>query len=230
MERYIRQLYLPEIGIEGQHRLASARVLIIGAGGLGSPIALYLAAAGVGTLGIVDDDKVSLSNLNRQILYAETDCGEQKVACATKRIKALRSDIDIHAYTLRITDENAMEIIGNYDIIVDACDNMVTRYIIGDITAKLCKPYVYGAIDGYEGQVSIFNYGSSPRKFRDLWPEEELATNEAPSKAALGVTAGIVGCVQANEVIKIVCHYGDVLSNRLWTIDLRTMQSLIVEL
>lgn len=229
MERYQRQIILPEIGVEGQQRLGAARVLIVGAGGLGSPVALYLAAAGVGTLGIADDDIVGITNLNRQILYAQSDCGLLKVERAATRIKALRGDIHIRTYQ-RVTAENAAEIISDYDIVVDACDNIDTRYVVSDAAAALQKPYIYGAIDGHEGQVSVFNFGSMPHRYRDLWPNEEEAKAHRPSRAVLGVTAGIVGCTQANEAIKIICGYGEVLAGRLWTIDLRTMQNIIVEL
>lgn len=230
MERYQRQLILPEIGRRGQQLLAEASVLVIGCGGLGSPVALYLAAAGVGTLGVADDDIVSESNLNRQILYTEQDLGLAKIECATQRLKSLNRNISIIPHSQRITQENVEEIIEGYDIIIDACDNVSTRYVVSDAAASQHKPYIYGAIDGMEGQVSVFNYGPSPRRYRDLWPNEEQAEKHIASKAALGVTAGIVGCVEANEVIKIICHYGDVLAGKLWTIDLRTMQSLIVEL
>ena len=229
-ERYSRQLLLPEIGEVGQKKLREAKVLIIGAGGLGSPIALYLTAAGVGTIGLVEDDVVSESNLNRQLLYTEEEMGQSKAACAVERLSALNSDVKFHLYAERIVAANAERIIGDYDIVVDACDNFATRYLVGDVTAKRGTPYVYGAVGGFEGQVAVFNYGEHPRNYRDLWPDEEMMLSLQVSKAIVGVTAGVAGCVQASEVIKIICGFGDVLAGKLWSIDLRTLQTTILEI
>ena len=219
--RYSRQLALPEIREKGQERLKSSKVLIVGAGGLGSPVALYLAAAGVGTLGILDHDKVSTSNFNRQILYEETDEGKLKVDAAANRIKKQNSDIQIDIYPERINRENynrAFEIIAGYDIVVDACDNMATRYLVSDITEELSIPYVYGAMEGFCGYVSVFNDASSFHRFRDLWPEEgQELPRDIP---AMGVTAGVIGCLQANEVIKRICGFGERLTGKLLTVDL----------
>ena len=219
--RYVRQLAIPEIGEKGQALLKASKVLIIGAGGLGSPVALYLAAAGVGTLGILDHDKVSTSNFNRQILYEETDEGKLKVDAAANRIKKQNSDIQIDIYPERINRENynrAFEIIAGYDIVVDACDNMATRYLVSDITEELSIPYVYGAMEGFCGYVSVFNDASSFRRFRDLWPEEgQELPRDIP---AMGVTAGVIGCLQANEVIKRICGFGERLTGKLLTVDL----------
>lgn len=156
--RYDRQIILPEIGEEGQNKLQKAKVLIVGVGGLGSPIALYLAGAGVGCLGLVDDDSVSISNLQRQVLYSEEELGKPKVVCAAHRLTSLNSEIETRYYSTRLTAENADRIIQEYDIVVDGCDNFDTRYLINDICIKQGKPYVYGAICGFEGQVSVFNY------------------------------------------------------------------------
>ena len=229
-ERYTRQLLLPEIGEEGQEKLRQAKVLIIGIGGLGSPIALYLTAAGVGTIGIVEDDVVSESNLNRQLLYTEEELNQPKAVCAVERLRSLNSEIDFHIYAKRIVAANAEHIISDYDIVVDACDNFATRYLVGDITTKLDIPYVYGAVGGLEGQVAVFNYGEMPRTYRDLWPDEEMMLSLQMSKAIVGVTAGVAGCVQASEVLKIICGYGDVLAGKLWSIDLRTLQTNILEI
>ncbi len=156
--RYNRQLILPEIGEEGQIKLQKASVLIVGVGGLGSPIALYLAGAGVGTIGLVDDDVVSISNLQRQVLYTEDEVGQFKVACAAQRIGKLNSEITVRPINVRLTAENARNIIREYDLVVDGCDNFATRYLINDICMEQGKPYVYGAIREFEGQVSVFNY------------------------------------------------------------------------
>ena len=178
-ERYSRQLLLPEVGEDGQKKLREAKVLIIGAGGLGSPIALYLTAAGVGNIGIAEDDLVNESNLNRQILYTELDLGQSKTACAADRIRALNTELNVHVFAERVTERNAEYVIRNYDVVIDACDNFATRYLVGDATAKLGIPYVYGAVSGFEGQVSVFNYGEHPRKYRDLWPDEEMKIGRA---------------------------------------------------
>ena len=230
-ERYIRQLSLPEIGKKGQERLKASKVLIIGAGGLGSPVALYLAAAGVGTLGILDYDKVSTSNLNRQILYEESDEGQCKVEVAAHRLKKLNSHIQINVYSEKITRENyqrALEIVADYDIVVDACDNMATRYLVSDLTEELSKPFVYGAMEGFCGYVSVFNDASSCRRFRNLWPDEN---QEHPHDIpAMGVTAGVIGSLQANEVIKWICGFGERLAGKLLSVDLCNMQFHLLSL
>ena len=164
--RYDRQIILPEIGEEGQKKLQEAKVLIVGVGGLGSPIALYLAGAGVGCLGLVDDDLVSITNLQRQVLYSEKELGKPKAICAAERLSALNSEIRIHPYSTRLTKENAYHIIQEYDIVVDGCDNFATRYLINDICIEQKKPYVYGAICGFEGQVSVFNNGKKKKNYR----------------------------------------------------------------
>ena len=231
MDRYSRQIAMPEIGIEGQERLKTAKVLIVGAGGLGSPVALYLAAAGVGTLGIVDYDTVSTSNLNRQILYNENNVGELKVDVAARRLKELNSSINIITYDERLTLENynrAVEIISKYDIVVDACDNMATRLLVSDIADKLSRPFVYGAMEGFCGYVSVFNDKSNYKRFRDLWSEAD--TEETSNIPALGATAGAIGSIQACEVIKKICCLDNRLAGKLLTIDLRNMIFQIIEL
>lgn len=231
MERYSRQIMLPEIGEEGQARLAAAKVLIVGVGGLGSPIALYLAGAGVGTLGLVDDDAVSLSNLQRQVLYTEEEVGELKAVCAAKRLRPLNREVVINAYPTRLNAQNACELIEQYDIVVDGCDNFTTRYVIDDVCAALGKPYVYGAINGFEGQVSVFHYGEVKKSYRDLYPDEkEMMGMPPPSKGVVGVTPAVTGSIEATEVLKIICGFGEVLAGKLWTIDLRTLQSNIFSL
>lgn len=230
MERYNRQIILPELGEEGQRRLQRARVLIVGVGGLGSPIALYLTGAGVGTIGLVDDDLVSISNLQRQVLYSEAEIGLPKVIQAKMRLERLNSDVKINTYHARLTKSNAEEIISEYDIIVDGCDNFATRYLINDTCVRSGKVYVYGAIRAFDGQVSVFNYQGGP-DYRHFFPdEEEMLSMPHPPKGVLGVTPGIVGCAEATEVLKIIGGYGDVLSGKLWVIDLKTMQTHIISL
>lgn len=231
MERYSRQILLPEIGEEGQIRLQAAKVLIVGVGGLGSPIALYLTGAGVGTIGLVDDDVVSLSNLQRQVLYTEEELGDLKAICAAMHLTALNGEITVNACPGRLSLENARELINQYDIVVDGCDNFATRYLISDLCQELNKPYVYGAICGFEGQVSVFNYGTEKKTYRDLYPdEEEMLRMPPPSKGVLGVTPAVIGSIEATEVMKIICGFGEVLAGKLWTIDLRTLQSNIFSL
>lgn len=228
MERYNRQIILPELGKEGQQRLQRAKVLIVGVGGLGSPIALYLTGAGVGTIGLVDDDVVSISNLQRQVLYSESEVGLSKAIQAKKRLEALNSDVQINAYPTRLTKDNAANIIHPYDIIVDGCDNFATRYLINDTCVQLGKVYVYGAIRAFDGQVSVFNYQGGP-DYRHFFPDEaEMLSMPHPPKGVLGVTPGMVGCAEAAEVLKIIGGYGEVLSGKLWTIDLKTMETHLI--
>lgn len=230
MERYNRQMILPELGEEGQRRLQRAKVLVVGVGGLGSPIALYLTGAGVGTVGLVDNDLVSISNLQRQVLYSEAEIGMSKAIRAKIRLEALNSDVKINAYPTRLTMKNAEEIISEYDIIVDGCDNFATRYLINDTCLQLGKVYVYGAIRAFDGQVSVFNYKGGPN-YRHFFPdEEEMLSMPHPPKGVLGVTPGIVGCAEATEVLKIIGGYGEVLSGKLWVIDLKTMQTHLISL
>lgn len=224
--RYDRQMILPEIGEEGQKKLLDAKVLIVGVGGLGSPIALYLAGAGVGCIGLVDDDVVSISNLQRQVLYSEKELGKPKAACAAERLSALNSEIKVQPYSTRLTEDNAFDIIGEYDMVVDGCDNFATRYLINDICIQQGKPYIYGAICGFEGQVSVFNFGNRKKSYRDLYPdEEEMKRMPPPPKGVMGITPAVVGSIEATEVLKVIGGFGDVLAGELWTIDLRTLQS-----
>ena len=227
--RYDRQILLPEIGAEGQRKLSQAKVLIVGAGGLGSPIALYLVGAGVGVIGLMDDDKVSVSNLHRQVLYDETQVDMPKAECAKQRLTALNSDIIINAYPHRLTKDNASTIISQYDIVVDATDNFATRFIISDVCQALGKPYVYGAICGLDGQVAVLCKGKAT--YRTLFPDEqETISMPHPGKQVTGVTPGIVGTVEALQVLQLICGFGTPLIDRLWTIDLSTLQTFTVEI
>ena len=231
MNRYDRQIILPEIGPAGQERIRRARVLLVGAGGLGSPVALYLVAAGVGCLGIVDGDLVDRTNLQRQVLYTEADLGLPKATQASRRLKQLNRDVDIHAYPFRLDETNAHEIISSYDLVVDGCDNFATRYLINDICMTLGRPYIYGAIRAFDGQVAVFNHPQGHTNYRTLYPDEEQTRSlPSPSKGVLGVTPGIVGCVEATETLKLIAGFGEPLIDKLWTIDLRNMQSYVISL
>lgn len=229
-DRYHRQAILSEIGEEGQEKLRHARVLIVGVGGLGSPIALYLTGAGVGTIGLVDDDTVSISNLQRQVLYTEAEVGMPKAECAARRLKALNSQVTIVPYPVRLTEDNAHAIISQYDLVVDGCDNFRTRYLLSDTCAALHIPYIYGAIAEFTGQVAILCYGKEGKTYRDLFPDEEKIFLQRGKNGVVGTTPAIVGSMEANEALKLICGYGQPLINRLWTIDLRSLQSLVIDL
>lgn len=232
-ERYSRQTMLPELGAEGQKRLSATRILLVGAGGLGSPIATYLTAAGIGTLGIIDADKVSVSNLQRQTLYTEDEVGQSKVECAYKRLHGLNHEVSIRTYDCFLTKDNAAVIIAGYDMVVDGCDNFATRFIINDICIAAGKPYIYGSIQGLNGQVSVFGVPDASGKvhsYRDLYDESELLSMEAPSKAVLGITPAVTGSVEANQVLQLAAGFGEPLIGKLWSIDLRTMESYIIDL
>lgn len=228
LSRYEQQLILPEIGEEGQKRLANSRVLIVGVGGLGSPVALYLAGAGVGTIGLVDDDVVSVSNLQRQVLYEEEQVGKPKALCAQQRLQALNSEIAVHAYNERLDNVNARTLISQYDIVVDGTDNFETRFLISDVCQELGKPYVYAAIGGLEGQVAVLCKGTAT--YRTLFPEMPSASDAKSGKEVVGVTPAVVGSVEASQVLQLICGYGEPLIDRLWTIDLRTLQCYTIDL
>ena len=220
MNRYSRQTILPEVGIEGQQKLTNASVLVVGAGGLGSPVLLYLAAAGVGRLGIIDADKVDVTNLQRQVIYVTEDEGKSKAETAAKRLSALNPEINIDTYPVWLSKDNALEIFSQYDIIVDGSDNFATRYLVNDACVVLNKPLVFGSIFKFEGQVSVFNYKGGPT-YRCLFPEPPAA-GEVPNCSEIGVIGvlpGIIGTLQANEVIKIILEKGDVLSGVLYMHD-----------
>ena len=225
-QRYQRHLQLPEIGEAGQLRLKNARVLVVGAGGLGCPVLQYLAAAGVGTLGIVDADKVDLSNLQRQILYSPADLGQPKAEVAAKVVRRLNPLIHVQVHYCRATLGNIRELVAQYDVVVDGSDNFPTRYLLNDACVSLNRPLVSGAIYKFEGQVSVFNYQGGPT-YRCLFPQPPSAA-EAPNCNAtgvLGVLPGIVGTAQAAEVLKVVLGIGEVLTGRLWMLDVLTFQT-----
>ncbi len=216
-ERYTRQIALEEVGVEGQELLARSSVLVVGVGGLGSPVASLLVSSGVGRVGIVDFDTVSLSNLPRQRLYTTKDIGKSKVACAAQRLRAMNPAVDIVEYNTTFDETSAEEIARGYDIIVDGCDNIPTRYIMDAISKRLSIPYIYGAIDGFVGQVSIFNYQRAAG-YEELYPRACAPSNATPP-AVMSTTPAIVGAFEANEALKIILGYGDNLAGKLLTFD-----------
>lgn len=221
--QYHRQTLLPEIGEEGQQKLKQAKVLIVGVGGLGCPIALYLATAGVGCLGLIDDDVVSLSNLHRQVLYDEADIGQPKAQCAVRHLQKKNSDIELTAYPMRLTKENAETLIRDYDIVVDGCDNHATRYLISDVCHRLQKPYVYAAIGAFQGQVGILCYDHDAPTYRTLFPDEEAMLSVEAGKGVIGTTPAVVGSIAANEVLKLTVGFGEALIGKILFIDLLTL-------
>jgi adenylyltransferase/sulfurtransferase len=217
--RYSRHLLLPEIGVEGQKRLKAAKVLLVGTGGLGAPLAMYLAAAGVGTLGIVDFDLVEESNLQRQVIHSTRDLNRPKVASAKDRIKGINPHINVAAYNVMLTSANALDIIKDYDIVADGTDNYQTRYLVNDACVLLGKPNVYGSIFQFEGQASVF-YAKEGPCYRCLYPEPPppgLVPSCAES-GVVGVLPGIVGCIQANEVIKLIVGSTELSNNAAETL------------
>lgn len=222
--RYARHLILPQVGELGQKKIKSSSVLVVGAGGLGSPVLLYLAAAGIGKIGIIDDDKVDLTNLQRQIIHSTSSVGELKVESARRRINQINPEIKIEIFDERLNIENAEKIINKFDIVVDGTDNFATRYTISDCCEILDKPWVFGSIHRFEGQVSVFNLNGSPN-YRDLFPKApppELAPNCAEA-GVLGVLPGIIGSFQANEVLKIILKMDGTLDSELLLIDTISM-------
>lgn len=223
--RYARHLAMPEIGEAGQSRLLAARVLIVGAGGLGSPTAFYLAAAGVGELGLVDGDRVERSNLQRQILHTDAAVGHLKTESAAERIHALNPDIRLHTHPVRLTRDNVEEVLSGYQVVVDGSDNFPTRYLLNDACIRLGLPLVYGAVFRFSGQVGVFQAGDGIQPcYRCLFPRPPAAA-DAPSCAeagVMGVMPGIVGCFQSTEVIKLILGLGEPLSGRILHIDALT--------
>lgn len=220
MERFSRHLILPEVGLEGQKRLKAGKVLCIGTGGLGSPLLLYLAAAGVGRLGIVDFDVVDSSNLQRQVIHSTSAVGKPKIESARQRILEINPHCQVDLYNTRLQASNALEIVSNYDIVVDGTDNFPTRYLVNDACVLTSTPNVYGSIFRFEGQATVFNYEDGPN-YRDLYPEPP-PPGLVPSCAeggVLGILPGIIGVIQATETVKILLGVGTTLSGRLLLYD-----------
>jgi molybdopterin/thiamine biosynthesis adenylyltransferase/rhodanese-related sulfurtransferase len=229
--RYQRHLLLPEVGVEGQAKLLGARVLMLGAGGLGSPAALYLAAAGIGTIGIVDMDEVDASNLQRQILHNMDRIGERKVESARMTINKLNPDVKVKTYDMRLDASNIMEIMSEYDLVVDGADNFPSRYLLNDASVKLGIPVVHGSIFRFEGMVSVFHPKLGPT-YRDMVPSPPPA-EFAPSCAeagVLGVLPGIIGSIQALEAIKVILELGDPLIGRILSVDTTEMSFRVFKL
>ena len=220
LQRYNRHILLTEVGISGQEKLKNAKILVVGAGGLGCPVLQYLSAAGVGNIGIIDGDTVSISNLQRQILYNSDDIGKSKVETAAKKLSVLNPNIKFTTYVENLAKENAIEVLKDYDIIVDGSDNIPTRLLINDASIILKKPFVYGAIYKFSGQVSVFNFKKGP-SYRCLFPEAEsnIDIPDCSTIGVIGVIPGIIGLIQANEVIKIIIQKGEVLNGKLFQID-----------
>lgn len=224
-KRYARHIIIPEIGVTGQRKLKNSSALIVGTGGLGSPAAYYLCAAGVGRIGLVDYDKVDITNLQRQILHFDGDVGRPKLKSAKEKLSDLNPDIKIDLHETKLTSENAMEIISQYDIVIDGTDNFPARYLINDACVFLKKPNVHGSIFRFEGQVAVFD-AVKGACYRCLFPEpppEEAAPNCAEA-GVLGVLPGIVGCIQATEAIKYLLKIGDTLCGKLLAIDALSME------
>lgn len=230
-ERYARQMMLPEIGEEGQLKLNQAKVLIIGLGGLGAPVATYLTGAGVGTIGLCDPDRVSLSNLQRQTLYTTEELGQPKVYAAVKRLHAMNPDINFRIHPQGLNDENARSVVGGYDIVVDCTDNFKTRFLIDDVCRKLNRPWVHGAIGEFNGQVSVMNHYGCRRYLTDLFTDQEYFLSLPQTvKGVLGAVPGVVGAIQACETIKTITGCGDILAGKLFTINLLTLQTETIEI
>lgn len=216
MKRYHRQIILSELGLAGQDKLKLARVLVVGAGGLGCPVLLYLAGAGTGHIGVIDDDIVDESNLHRQILFNMTDIGCSKSEVAVKKLRHLNPYICIEGYNYRLTAQNAKSLFLQYDLIIDGSDNFATKYLINDSCVALNKPLVWGSIFQFEGQLSVFNYKNGP-DYRCLYPEAPSAdeTSNCSDSGVIGPLPGIIGSMMGNEAIKIICGFGEVLSGKL---------------
>jgi len=233
--RYSRHLLLPEIGIEGQEKFKAARVLVIGAGGLGCPALLYLTAMGIGEIGIVDFDKVDASNLQRQVLYSTEDIGKLKVEAAASRLSKQNPFVKINPYNIRLDNKNALDIICDYDVVIDGSDNFSTRYLVNDACVILNKPLVYGSVYKFQGQLSVLNF-NKPEKLGPTYrcifpspPKPESSPN-CSEIGVLGILPGIIGTLQATEVIKIISGLGDPLSGKLLLLDALTINFSIIEI
>ena len=218
-ERYSRHIALAEVGEAGQEKISRAKVLVVGAGGLGSPVLLYLTAAGVGTIGFMDDDVVSESNLQRQILYDTEHLGQPKVEVAHRKLQSLTPHCHFIPITQRLTPENATEIISHYDVVVDATDNLSSRYVIDDACRENGKPFVYGSICEFEGQVSVFHYEDGPG-YRDLYPYHEKVKDFRQPLGVIGALPGTIGSIQASETLKIILGSHSTLSGKLLLVNL----------
>jgi adenylyltransferase/sulfurtransferase len=230
--RFQRQISLSEVGWEGQLKLSHAKVIVIGAGGLGCPVLQYLVSCGVGTIQIIDSDQVELSNLHRQILYTASDIGQSKAPCAQNKLVAINENCHISSCTIRLNSENALNLLADYDVIVDATDNFSTRYVINDAAEKLGIPVVFGAIQGFQGQVSIFNY-TNESTYRKLFPDEGKYKNvSCQDNGILGIIPAIIGSFMANEVLKLLLHFPveQLLVNHLLVYDFKDHSQSLIKL
>lgn len=224
--RYQRQIILPDFGEEGQQKLLNASVLVVGVGGLGSVAALYLTAAGVGTIGLMDADTVALHNLQRQVLYREDEVGQPKVEMAVSTLERLNSQVKIVPYPFFLSPENASDIIKDYDIIIDCTDNYPARYLINDTCVTLGKPFIYGSIGDTKGQLAVFNYQTPSANYRTLYPnEKELIAQGNINRGVMGVLPSVIASLQVNEVVKMITGTGKVLKDTLFMIDLATLET-----
>jgi adenylyltransferase/sulfurtransferase len=226
-KQYSRQILLPEVGLAGQEKLKSAKILVVGAGGLGCPVLQYLTAAGVGQIGIIDHDQVEVTNLHRQILYSQADLGKNKALTAAYKLGILNGFVKFNTYPVQLTEGNATEIISGYDLVIDGSDNFETRYLVNDTCVQLNKTWVFGSILRFEGQISVFNYNNGPT-YRCLFPDAEEGDNCAEA-GVIGILPGIIGTYMANEAIKIICEIGEVLSGKLLVINALTNATSIFE-
>jgi adenylyltransferase/sulfurtransferase len=232
LRRYNRQIVLPKVGTNGQNKLKNAKVLVIGAGGLGSPLLQYLTAAGIGRIGIVDGDQVAVSNLQRQVIYRTEDAGKAKAEISAKHLLSLNPHVDFEVFAVELNRNNALGIMENYDVIVDCSDNFPTRYLVNDACIILQKPFIYGAIYQFEGQVSTFNLTENSPTYRCLFPLPPSA-EEAPNCAVAGVfglLAGMIGLYQANEVLKIVLGIGEILDGKLLMVNMLDANNRIIKI
>lgn len=236
LARYNRHIIIPDFGIDAQKKLKAAKVLVVGSGGLGSPVLLYLAAAGVGTIGIVDFDVVDDSNLQRQVVFGTESIGKPKVEAAKERLQSLNPHIKINIYNTQLTSKNALELLREYDVVADGTDNFPTRYLVNDASVLAGKPNVYASIFQFEGQLSVFNYtnakGETGPNYRDLYPTPP-APGLVPSCAeggVLGVLPGIIGSLQANEVIKVITGVGEPLSGRFFVFDALSFETRVLKI
>jgi molybdopterin-synthase adenylyltransferase len=228
-KKYIKQMMLPEIGLEGQLKLKNAKVAIVGCGGLGCPTLLYLAASGIGTLGIIDFDIVSLSNLHRQILFGIQDVGKKKINVAQEKINTLHPETKIILHPVMINEDNANAILNQYDVVIDGSDNFLTRYVVNDVCVKLNKTLVYGSILGFEGQLTVLNFKGS-RNLRDIFPEPPDAADvpDCSENGVLATVPGIIGTMMANECIKVILEK-QVLQNKLQILNCMSMTSTLLD-
>jgi adenylyltransferase/sulfurtransferase len=225
IQRYDRHIIMPEIGREGQKKLKESAVFIVGAGGLGSAVSVYLAASGIGKLTVIDNDEVDLSNLQRQVMYSHDDIGKSKATVTGEKLSKQNPFIEVGVINDRLTNENAAGYLAGHDIAVIATDNSAARYLVNDTCVKLGIPFVHGSVSGFEGQIAVFNHNNGPT-YRDLFPEPPEQDFQQPAdKGVLAALPGVIGCMQAAEVVKIVAGVGEPLSGRLMMIDLMNMKT-----